>query len=112
MSIINLTPHTINILREKDGKYHEVAKVIPSGQVAHLEVTRKVSAAPITGAARVTFFRSTFGNPIGLPDRKENTIYIVSSLFRSGCDREDLWAPGKLIRDEEGRPIGCLGLSR
>lgn len=106
MNIVNCTPHTINILRE-DGT--EVLAVTPSGNIARLDVSRKPIRTLDNG---VILYKSVFGSPSGLPDRADNTIYIVSSLFRSGFDREDLWVPGELVRDEEGRPIGCLGLSR
>lgn len=124
MNIVNLTPHTINILRAGLSGYEEIVSIPKSGIEARLDVTRKVvgnetfvngkhlvdpTADPMGG---VVFFNSDFGEPTGLPAQVKNTIYIVSSLFRTGFDRPDLWVPGELIRDEEGKPIGCLGLNR
>jgi hypothetical protein len=123
MNIINLTPHTINILRAGHAGYEEVLSIPPSGHVARLEVERKevdnITAAnnetignSRDGLGGIAFYKSIFGDPTDLPPQKADIIYIVSSLFRSGFDRDDLWVPGELIRDNEGKPIGCLGLSR
>lgn len=123
MKIINLTPHTINILRMGHACYEEILSVSPSGMVARLAVERKeidnitfannqAVGNPHDGLDGIAFYKSVFGEPTDLPPEEEGTIYIVSSLFRSGFDREDLWVPGELIRDDQGNPIGCLGLSR
>jgi hypothetical protein len=123
MDIVNLTPHKINILRAGSAGYEEVLSVPPSGMVARLAVERKevnnitfannqVVGSPVDGLGGIAFYKSIFGEPSDLPEQNDHTIYIVSSLFRSGFDREDLWVPGELIRDTNGQPIGCLGLSR
>jgi hypothetical protein len=122
MNIINLTPHTINILRAGHAGYEEVLSIPPSGNVARLEVERKeVDIIDFAnseylighpGHRGISLYVSSFGEPTDLPPQKNGVIYIVSSLFRSGFDRDDLWVPGELIRDNEGKPIGCLGLSR
>jgi hypothetical protein len=46
------------------------------------------------------------------PCKTTGVVYIVSTLFRASFDREDLYQPGRLLRNEKGQPIGCLGLSR
>lgn len=123
MFIVNLTSHKINILRAGLAGHEEVLAVEPSGLVARLAVQRKevdnitiandkVVGSPLDGLGGIAFYKSVFGEPSDLPPSKPDTIYIVSSLFRSGFDRDDLWVPGELIRDEKGQPIGCLGLSR
>lgn len=123
MNIVNLTPHTICILRAGLAGYEEVLSVPPSGNVARLEVEREevdnitfangeTIGNPLDGLGGIAFCKSIFGDPTDLPPQKADTIYIVSSLFRSGFDRNDLWVPGELVRDSEGKPIGCLGLSR
>lgn len=117
MKIINLTPHVINILKSSPGAgYEEVMNVPPSGKIARLEVSRKETA----NYGGVVLYESVFGEPVltkegqevEFPPKEEGIIYIVSSLFRSGFDRPDLYVPGELIRDANGQPVGCLGLSR
>lgn len=102
MNIINLTPHALNIF---DGNtIHEIA---PSGNVARVAQNREtldnVAGLPVT--------RSTFGKIEGLPKPRNNTIYVVSGLVLSRTTRQDVFAPGEGIRDENGRIIGCKGLS-
>lgn len=122
MRIINLTPHTINILRAGLAGPEPVLNIPPSGNVARLEVERKevdiISFANgenllgDDGHRGISLYESIFGEPTDLPPQKKGVIYIVPSLFRSGFDRDDLWGAGELIRDSIGKPIGCLGLSR
>lgn len=123
MKIVNLTPHTINILRDGPSGYEKILDIAPSGQVARLEVNREEvdnitfangrSVSPGDDSfGGIAFYKSIFGKPSDLPAQEDGTIHIVSSLFRSGFDRDDLWVPGELIRNDNGIPIGCLGLSR
>ena len=136
MIITNLTPHDINILRiGPDGGFEEVITIQRSGAIAHLENLcvevdnrifindRNVEAKDEKDGRGVAFYHTIYGKPVimdsdvpkwigDFPDQKENTIYIVSKIFRDGFDRPDLWSPGKLVRNEQGQPIGCIGLSR
>ena len=131
MNIINLTPHTINIFRSGLAGPEPVVNIPPSGQVARLEVSRQETANlihvngdevcdPQDAFGGVALYKSVFGNPVLMegdkevpfPEEKPNILYVVSSLFRSGFDRPDLYVPGELVRDSDGRPIGCKGLSR
>lgn len=114
MLIVNLTPHDITIMNE----VKEVVAIIrKSGKVARLETDKEL----IRVADRVPFFASKYGIPVcftqdgvqvQFPEPKVHIIYIVSGLFRAGYARSDLWQPGELIRDEDGRPVGCIGLSQ
>lgn len=105
MKIVNLTPHKLNILDETE---NQVLILEPSGTEARIAVTRR-RVGEIDG---VPLFVTEPGKPTGLPKLREDAIYIVSGMFRSFCDRPDLYQPGQLVRDDEGRPVGCIGLSR
>ena len=100
MRYINLTPH----------KIHEVTSgmtVPPSGTVARVSViTTEVSSIPFPR------YKVKMSDPVDLPDPQPNTVFIVSLPVKSHPavkKRQDVWAPGDLVRDEEGRPIGCIG---
>jgi hypothetical protein len=106
MRIINLTPHEIN-LHKING---EIINVPPSGKVARLEQTSREISSPIEGVKVTT---SDFGNITNLPEPHNNTIFIVSALVMVKCkNRRDVFAPGKAIRDKDGKIIGCDGLSQ
>ena len=105
MIILNYTPHTLNIYNEAG---EEVASLPPSGQVARVAVS-KVKKGEIDG---IPLFTTQTGDLEGLPEPAENTIYVVSGMFRAACRRPDLWQPGELLRNEAGQPIGCIGLSQ
>lgn len=103
MKLINLTPHTTNI--HKDGK--EVKSIESSG-IVRLETSRKL----IETVDGIDYYETELGEVSGLPDPEPDTRYIVSGLVRAAVNRPDLYQPGELIRDENGRPIGCEGLSK
>jgi hypothetical protein len=104
MTIINLTPHTINIERA-DGTLIEVA---PSGTVARCAETR--AERPAIEGVGVTL--AQFGEVEGLPAPQLGKIFVVSALVLAQVPhRADVFAPGPAVRDEQGRIIGCVGLS-
>jgi hypothetical protein len=115
MQMINLTPHALNI-KKADG---QVLTIEPSGNVAR--VNNKMildgwlwAQGPDRPQDGIEIFYSEYGDIDGLPPQKEGTIYIVSGMVLAAVNgtitRPDVFAPGRLIRDEEGRVIGCQGL--
>lgn len=119
---INLTPHPINlILSEIESKiidvYHRVLSVEfpPSGSVARVEF----------GNPDVIFidgFRIHENIPVKgiiyLPEKRENTMYIVSSLVREqlrGCSRDDVFSPDTgitALRNDKGSVFAVRALQR
>jgi hypothetical protein len=106
VKIINLTPHEINIFNENGDEL--VMSVEPSGTIARIATERE----RIMYILDVPIFITKTGQAEGLPEPKPGIIYIVSGMFRSHAGRSDLYQPGELLRDDEGRPIGCIGLSQ
>lgn len=123
MNVVNLTPHTLNIKVVSDYKEHGIMNGIsgsgmlginypiwlelePSGQVARVS-----SSSELVGeVAGIPVFETVYGDIEGLPDPKDGTIYVVSGMTQAQTSRQDVYAPGDLIRDENGKPIGCRGL--
>ena len=61
----------------------------------------------------VDIYENVYGEVTGLPEYVEGVFYVVSAMVRQALpERKDLLSPGQLIRNEEGQPIGCLGLVR
>lgn len=103
MNIINLTPHVLNILTPEGA-----VEVAPSGEVARVAVTT-TEAEPV-GGIPVTV--ASYGKVENLPDPAEGNIFVVSGMVEAQVQRQDVFAPGNLVRDGEGKPVGCEGLKQ
>ena len=102
--LVNLCPHPIDLYI--NGVLNST--IMPSGKIARCEQKQEYVETwlgiPIT--------RQTFGKVTGLPAPKEGTRYIVSFRVAEACpNRKDLLIPGPLVRDDNGKVIGCRGLS-
>lgn len=105
MKLVNLTPHELTI-HTSDG----VIRLAPSGTVARVTTTK----VPIRKHGEVQLFRTQYGEVTDLPKEQDGVLHIVSLMVLQHPtmgDRADLAAPGELIRDSDGRPIGCKGLT-
>lgn len=107
MRIINLTPHTINIVTEDGGARFDI---MPSGTVARCEQQQVLMGV----VNDIPVYQSLFGAVQDLPDMREDTLYITSSLVANALkdSRKDLVVPCSYVRDGGGRIIGCQGLAR
>ena len=103
--LVNMTPHPLNIVQRN----REVLTVEPSGFIPRCASTEKLDQS--IGLIDVT--RQTLGEVEGLPEEIPGAFYIVSRLVASAATgRDDLLVPGPLVRDDDGKVIGCKGLSR
>ncbi len=96
--LVNLTPHEVNI-GEID--------VPPSGTVARVVVDHQ----EVGYHAGVPLLVGVYGEVNNLPEPQNGVMYIVSAAVRSALpQRQDLASPAHLVRDDEGRIVGCLAL--
>ena len=97
---INLTPHEI---------YETATGLrIPSTGIARVRWCSK-DVAVVDG---VQLFRSDYEGSIqGLPEPVDGVIYIVSALALNAvpAERNDVVAPGDVVRDGSSKVIGCKG---
>lgn len=106
MSIINMTPHAINIV-DAEGKH--VMEIPASGNQIRLSV-QTVSQEPL---GIIPTSSTVFGEPVGLPEYKDGVFYIVSQLVKNALPaRSDLLVPAEVVRDEKGNIVGCKSLGR
>lgn len=106
MTIINLTPHAINFLREDNSV---LATVEPSGTIARASQTRE-AVGEVNG---IVVNQCSYGSVTGLPDPQDGTIYLVSALTAQACpERSDVFITDDAVRDENGRIIGCRAIAR
>ena len=102
MSIINLTPHILNIHTPSG-----VVNVPPSGSVARCAV----SSETVGEHEGIPLLRSSMGEVTGLPSPEPGVLYVVSMVVRGAVsERSDIASPGALVRNEAGQPCGCQGL--
>lgn len=105
MKIINLTPHAVVIT---DGPVFS-----PSGQVARVTVNQKI-VGNING---IPVKSQVFGDLVGLPDPKDDTVYLVSALVLSAAKavgRNDCLAPdtANAVRNDAGQIVSVPGFIR
>mgnify|MGYP000713538661 CR=1 FL=1 len=108
MNLINLTKQPITFL---DGHDMPLMTIKPSGDVATIStnssIERYISA---NNFLKIPVATTTYGEPSELPAEQPDTLYIVSSLYRTRNPRHDLVSPGPLKRDADGNPIGTQSL--
>lgn len=103
MKLVNLTPHAI--------KLNDGTEFPPSGVTARI-----ASSYSEFDADRVA--EVVFGEPVGLPEPEEGTLFIVSGLLASALKgvRSDLVSPATghpaAVRDEGGRIVSVPGFVR
>lgn len=103
MNIINLTPHTINIINGDT-----TTKIDPNGTIARVSVQVVATDNPM-------LYTQQYGDVQDLPAPQDDTIYIVSALVLARVpDRTDVYAPltAQAVRNDAGQIIGVPGLVR
>jgi hypothetical protein len=108
--LVNLTPHEIKIVGQ-DGEV--ITTIPPSGQVARVRTKQAV----VEYVNDIPIVKTTFGDVEGLPEPRENIVYIVSSIVAQAVPhREDVIAPDTspqgVVRDEKGQIIGVKRFQR
>lgn len=108
MKLVNLTPHSVNLIAE-DGTSYEVK---PSGKLARVTARIvSIGTIEIEGGFTMPHTVTEFGVVEGLPAPEDGVLYIVSSLVAGRVpDRKDVVIPNESVRDEKGRIIGCKSL--
>ena len=104
MKIVNLTPHTVDLVR--DGQI--VESIPPTGEPARVSVEStiigKINGFPLR--------KNVYGKVVNLPEREEGIIYIVSALVAQAVKyRYDIFVTDGAVRDADGKIIGCTGLA-
>ena len=103
MTVLNLTPHPLKVLGE-DGE--------PMLELPKAEAPARVSASTrrVGEVDGIPVYQEILGEVENLPEPREGAYYVVSRMIAAACPgRHDLLVPGNLIRDGEGRIIGCRG---
>lgn len=109
---INLTPHAlyvkdmsgeyITILPDAEGPARVIYDRLPPEQV---RIGGSEVAVAVAGPVREI---------VGLPEPQPDIVFIVAKAVADAAPRHrgDLMSPGRLLRDAEGKVVGCDGLTR
>lgn len=105
MEILNCTPHSL-VFVDDAGKV--IRTVEPSGILPRVS-----SAVTIVGDIDgISDEVTSYGQVVGLPEKREGVIMVVSAMVAARLpDRDDIRIPGRQVRDDQGRIIGCRSLS-
>jgi len=116
--IINLTPHDVVVV---DKEEKTLATFPRSEKPARCVVSNEIVAYDDNGDDRGTlfpFFKTVFGAVENLPPSDDvngiftKRYYIVSRIVAEAAEgRDDLLVPTVIVRDKDGRVIGCMGFS-
>lgn len=114
MQLINLTPHAIVL-------HH------PSFAPITIDSTGGARAREITSELddirwdphgdsgmhiNVSLVAKRFGDVTGLPEPKDGVLYVVSTVVQTALpSRCDLVTPHDLMRDANGKVVGCRGFA-
>lgn len=109
MELVNLTPHPVSI-QPVDGPVFELPTAGPPARVV---VSLDDLGTITTGGLQVRVTRTpSEGDVVGLPEPVQGRYLVVSRVVASACPhRDDLLFPDELIRDQDGKVIGCAALS-
>ena len=117
MYFVNLTPHPLNIKTtngdfvtippDESGPARVIYDTLPPEQVVWGDDSDVIFEVTVAGVPREI---------VGLPEYGlyGDVVYIVSKAVADAASRhrDDLMSPGRLLRAEDGRVIGCDGLTR
>jgi len=109
IKVINLTPHDVVIVNENG---EEIKRYPASGNVARVN-TQSELIGEVDG---IQVVRTKYGDVDGLPDKKPDTVYLVSLVVAQALrgSRTDVYVPdtgpGSVVRDDKGQIIGVKRL--
>jgi hypothetical protein len=106
--IINLTPHTVCVCDARC-----VVAEIESSGVARCSVSSEVIGYVEVNGIPVDLVTSVLADVTGLPAPCAGTLFVVARVVAMAAhDRSDLVVPDDLVRDDQGRVIGCRRFAR
>lgn len=100
MTIINLTPHAINMIGQ-DGSV--VLSIPASGQLARCKATTVVTGSVNINGVEIPTTETVMGAVEGLPERQDGVLLITSLAVANEIpERDDVVIPNESVRDDQG----------
>jgi hypothetical protein len=107
-SVVNLTPHHIRLVGER-----EAVELAPAGPPARLVLRRDEPLGRVAvGPVLIPVVRTAASGEVnGLPDPRPGVLLIVARPVAEALpNRDDLVFPHDTVRNENGTVIGCRAL--
>ena len=106
-----MTPHEVTVAVNGGGRTLTIPASGTVARVATQEVDEEAMEIWVGRGCPITLIVQEFGDVVNLPEPEEGKFFIVSALVRAACPgRYDLGSPARLVRDEQGRIVGCGAL--
>ena len=111
MNFLNFTPHVITVYSGDD---KTIIDMFPSNGVARVTQYETLDTIIQLNGHNVELTKTNIGSVVGLPDEKEGTLIIVSSIVRQALpERNDLISPSNFVRNSISKQvIGCRNFTR
>lgn len=115
MQLMNCTPHKFTF---EDFITRQIIDVPPSGTIIRTRTNSVFDRVlELPSRRHITINESKGINIVGLPDENPEVMLIVSAIAAADIktifpDRNDIYSPDLLIRDNKGRIIGCKALMK
>ena len=109
VEIRNFTPHSLTVLDAAG-----VPVSFPSLGVARCSQSVEVVGLVDASSTSFSISRQVISSVVtGLPEVQDGVRFVVSRLVAEALrgQRDDLLIPGTLIRDDQGKVVGCQGFS-
>lgn len=109
---INLTPHALQV-KSLDGGF---ITILPDAEGPARVIYDRLPPEQVTigGSEVAVAVAGSVKGIVGLPDPQPDIVFIVAKAVADAAPRHrgDLMSPGRLLRDAEGKVVGCDGLTR
>ena len=107
LNIINLTPHDVVLINAAGA---EIIFCKSNNPVRVVETSIPQAGREINDGIVIPTISSEWGEIENLPEREDDTMYIVSSIVAAAATeigRDDILVPADFIRNETGMIVGC-----
>lgn len=101
--IVNLTKHEITIGN---------VIVPPSGKVIRCKENKLLSEIVEYDGQEIEVYEYEYREVKSIPEREDETIYLTSYPVAKILCRDDIYCMGEVVRDESGRILGAMCLSK
>lgn len=108
MRIVNLTPHPL-VFATDTGDV--TVPPDPSGPARVAVMSDVVGSVQVDGH-NIPVHHVAYGDPTGLPEPQDGTIYVVSRVVADRVGRADVMVADDFVRDDQGRIVAAKALAR